>query len=306
MNKALKIITKTLHKGNTSVSFTDNMIGNDSVINVYTDVNIPPTSATQNGHTINLVFDKQGSDIGVAITISNSDIDIPTLLSELVTDENHRTVTDEQIALWNEGGSGGSEVLVSPTYSGGTNIATINVDGEDYDINAPTPDNISLYGAPITDPKIQIASFVKNGVSTPIYAPTGGSGGVTSYNDLSNKPKINNTELNGNKSLDDLGVMPINPESINLSKEGYGNSTNITYYGIYKITHSFSGDIIEPYITGDDPSGNLSYDRIIYNRPQINSIELVGNKTLDDLGIASKEELEGISDLLDEINGEVV
>lgn len=32
------------------------------------------------------------------------------------------------------------------------------------------------------------------------------SGGTTNYNDLTNKPKINNVELSGNKTLDDLGV----------------------------------------------------------------------------------------------------
>ena len=34
----------------------------------------------------------------------------------------------------------------------------------------------------------------------------GGSGGTTDYNGLNNKPKINNVELNGNKSLSDLGI----------------------------------------------------------------------------------------------------
>ena len=34
----------------------------------------------------------------------------------------------------------------------------------------------------------------------------GGGGGTTNYNNLSNKPKINNTELSGNKSAADLGL----------------------------------------------------------------------------------------------------
>ena len=34
----------------------------------------------------------------------------------------------------------------------------------------------------------------------------GGTGGTSNYNDLSNKPKINNVELSGNKSLNDIGV----------------------------------------------------------------------------------------------------
>ena len=34
----------------------------------------------------------------------------------------------------------------------------------------------------------------------------GGGGGTSNYNDLSHKPKINNIELEGNKSLNDLGI----------------------------------------------------------------------------------------------------
>lgn len=36
----------------------------------------------------------------------------------------------------------------------------------------------------------------------------GGESGTTNYNDLSNKPKINNIELTGNKTLDNLGIQP--------------------------------------------------------------------------------------------------
>lgn len=37
---------------------------------------------------------------------------------------------------------------------------------------------------------------------------TGGSGGTSNYNALTNKPKINNVELNGNKTSSDLGIQP--------------------------------------------------------------------------------------------------
>ena len=37
---------------------------------------------------------------------------------------------------------------------------------------------------------------------------TGGGGGTTDYNDLTNKPQINNVTLNGNKSSYDLGISP--------------------------------------------------------------------------------------------------
>ena len=37
---------------------------------------------------------------------------------------------------------------------------------------------------------------------------SGGGGGSTNYNDLSNKPSINNVTLQGNKTLNDLGIQP--------------------------------------------------------------------------------------------------
>lgn len=45
-----------------------------------------------------------------------------------------------------------------------------------------------------------------DGVEYDLPSGGGGGGGTTNYNDLSNKPKINNVELNGNKTLSDLGI----------------------------------------------------------------------------------------------------
>ena len=39
-----------------------------------------------------------------------------------------------------------------------------------------------------------------------VNIPTGGSGGTTNYSNLSNKPKINNVELSGNKTTSQLGI----------------------------------------------------------------------------------------------------
>lgn len=41
-----------------------------------------------------------------------------------------------------------------------------------------------------------------------INSTGGGGGGTSNYNALTNKPKINNVELNGNKSLNELGIQP--------------------------------------------------------------------------------------------------
>ena len=42
-----------------------------------------------------------------------------------------------------------------------------------------------------------------------INSTGGGGSGTSDYTDLTNKPKINNVELNGNKSLNDLGIQPV-------------------------------------------------------------------------------------------------
>jgi len=49
----------------------------------------------------------------------------------------------------------------------------------------------------------------QEGNTLTINSTGGGSGGTSNYNALTNKPKINNVELNGNKSLNDLGIQPV-------------------------------------------------------------------------------------------------
>ena len=54
-------------------------------------------------------------------------------------------------------------------------------------------------------------------------------GGSSNYQDLSNKPKINDVELNGNKTTSELGiVIPINSDfTLNgLSEKSYNNLTD--------------------------------------------------------------------------------
>lgn len=72
------------------------------------------------------------------------------------------------------GGGGGSTVTITPTLATGTKIADYSIDGVNGELYAPN-----------------------NG---------GGGGGTTNYNDLSNKPTINNVTLIGNKSFSDLGL----------------------------------------------------------------------------------------------------
>ena len=68
--------------------------------------------------------------------------------------------------------------------------------GEDATINGMNTINI------LEGNNIKIKQEGKN----LIISSTGGSGGTSDYKDLKNKPKINDVELSGNKTLADLGI----------------------------------------------------------------------------------------------------
>lgn len=54
----------------------------------------------------------------------------------------------------------------------------------------------------------------------------GGGGGSTDYTDLSNKPKINNVELSGNKSSSDLGLA--SDTDLNTLSDNVGDLSSLT------------------------------------------------------------------------------
>lgn len=63
----------------------------------------------------------------------------------------------------------------------------------------------------------------------------GGGGGTSNYTDLTNKPKINNVELKGNKSLNDLGIQPKGNYALESDIPDVSNFitkdvNNLTYY----------------------------------------------------------------------------
>lgn len=64
----------------------------------------------------------------------------------------------------------------------------------------------------------------------------GGGGGTTDYNNLSNKPKIENVELIGNKTFEDLGIASAedlsqtNDDLLDVTQEVNSLITNVTYF----------------------------------------------------------------------------
>lgn len=67
-----KKLTATLAAGATTLTFTDDYIGNNSLIDVFSNpFGLVPTSASQSGTTVTLTFDPQDVAYSVAITIGN-------------------------------------------------------------------------------------------------------------------------------------------------------------------------------------------------------------------------------------------
>lgn len=102
-------------------------------------------------------------------------------------------------------------------------------------------------------------------------ATVSGASGTTNYEELENKPKINNVELIGNVSLDKLNVQPKGDYLTEEDRLIAGE--NIT------IEDNVISAIVEI------PDKPVYYDDL-YNKPQINSVELNGNKTTKDLNIS--------------------
>lgn len=88
---------------------------------------------------------------------------------------------------------------------------------------------------------------------------SGGTGGTTNYNELTNKPQINDVELIGNKTSDELGLQ------------------NKLIAG--------EGIVIENDVISSSGSGGTTDYEDLENKPSINGVTLSGNKTTEDLGI---------------------
>lgn len=101
----------------------------------------------------------------------------------------------------------GNTSTITITDKNGTTTASVNdgingidgIDGKDAKINGVNTLSIEA-GTNIT--------LDQEGSTLTINSTGGGGGGTSNYNVLTNKPKINNVELNGNKTSSDLGIQP--------------------------------------------------------------------------------------------------
>ena len=116
---------------------------------------------------------------------------------------------------------------------------------------------------------------------------SGGGAGTTNYNELDNKPSINGVTLVGNKTAADLSILPV-------PIVGENDNNKI-------LTASYSGGVGSYSWQPAPSSGTTDYTQLT-NKPQINSVELNGNKSLADLGIASADALAGKQDVISDLS----
>lgn len=98
---------------------------------------------------------------------------------------------------------------------------------------------------------------------------SGGGGGSTNYNDLSNKPSINNVTLSGNKSLSDLGIQP---SGNYITNTDYATTTT---GGVVKIGGYGSNVTNEGVLTGN------TYPYSSY--PNVNNNAFISKGTLENV-----------------------
>ncbi len=180
-----------------------------------------------------------------------------------------------------------ADVATSGSYDDLTNKPTIP---SQYTL--PTASTTTLGGVKIDGTSITISDGVISSQNM-----------ITSYNDLTNKPKINNIVIAGNQSLDKLGIQPAGDyvEKSGLSAVASSGSYNdlsdkpsipsqytlptasTTTLGGVKVDGS-SITISDGVISASVSEGTMDYSDLT-NKPKINNVELSGNKTLSDLGI---------------------
>ena len=128
---------------------------------------------------------------------------------------------------------------------------------------------------------------------------SGGSGGTSNYNDLSNKPSINGVTLSGNKTTSDLGlfsgsynelenVPKINGVSVsgNHTAQYYGCASKLNDLTDVILSNEILDDSVLVYSTVLEKWYNTKMDYVfMINKPTINNVQLIGNLSTSDLKI---------------------
>lgn len=191
---------------------------------------------------------------------------------------------------------------------------------------------VQIPDVPITREEAYLNQIAKEGMGTKVIAnpedvaedvlnkveidgevyslPSGGGGGSNDYTELNNKPQINGVELKGNKTTNDLGI--------DKTAVGLGNVPNVstndqepTFTQASTRNNIASGEKLSVILGKIQKFFNDlktvafsgSYTDLS-NKPQINSVELSGNKTTSDLGINADNVMmsDGVTSVENRIN----
>ena len=148
-------------------------------------------------------------------------------------------------------------------YNGTTWIKRTKLAKDEYVVLGSTTDGINICWGFSSAQNVTITQQMIDdnfGVRI-VQKPTGGSGGTSDYNDLTNKPQINDVTLSGNKSLSDLGIAAANAipaaATANPSDLGTAAAGSSTKYAREDHVHNApSADEIE--WTGDPLGGQTA------------------------------------------------
>lgn len=133
-----------------------------------------------------------------------------------------------------------------------------------------------------------------------IEVESGGNfGGTDDYRELKNKPVINGVVLEGVKSSEDLGLL--GADALN----GYDTSAQVDEKIKDFVTDAQVQDMIDEslsdYTPGSPaPAPAQSYDELA-NKPYLNDVEISGARTAHDYGLATEQQIEAVSDMVDGI-----
>ena len=167
-----------------------------------------------------------------------------------------------------------------------------------------------------------------------VQLPSGGGGGTSDYDDLTDKPSINSVTLSGNKTssdlslasathshtkseitdfpalatvattgdYDDLSDKPSIPtKTSELTNDSGFSSVSFTRYttsGTNIADIDIDGTTTKIYAPSSGGGGVTDYDQLT-SRPQVNSVTLTGNKSSSDLGVADEVHTHTKSEITD-------
>ena len=156
---------------------------------------------------------------------------------------------------------------------------------------------------------LKVKSVANGKVTEYEFADAESGGGTFDYNDLTNKPSINNITLSGNKSLNDLGVASKSSvtavensiTTINADLNILKPAATSSDIGKVPVVKTVANGKVTAYEFGEGGGGGTSDYSDLSNKPSINSITLSGNKSLNDLGIASQTALSALDERVAEL-----